>query len=42
MDLLKDFMEQNWDKFLAYLKLMGIPEDECENYANDLLRQLKG
>ena len=41
MDFIKDFIEQNWDMFLQYLESMGVPEDECESFANDLLKKLR-
>ena len=38
---IKDYIEQNWERFISYLKSVGIPEDECEDYANEILRDLE-
>jgi hypothetical protein len=41
MDFIKDFLSANWDAFLSHLKALGIPEEECEDYANKLLSKLE-
>lgn len=41
MDFIREFLEANWQMFLRYLKSMGIPESECEAYAEKLIKQLE-
>lgn len=36
----KDYIESTWVIFLNHLKFLGIPKDECESYANELLKDL--
>jgi len=41
MDFVREFLEANWAMFLRHLKSMGIPENECESYAEELIKKLK-
>jgi len=40
MDFIKDYIEQHWSNFISYLESMGIPKEECEDYANELIEKL--
>ena len=40
MEFVKCYLEEHWDDFVHYLKSMGVPEQDCEEYANQILKKL--